>query len=35
MIRQVTRSSGTRSSWQRLPILGMGRECGRLSLLPR
>jgi hypothetical protein len=28
MIRHVAPSSTTRNSWQRAPIVGIGRECG-------
>lgn len=34
-MRQVTRSSTTRSSWHRGPMLGIGRECGMPILSPR
>lgn len=34
MIRHVAPSSTIRNSWQRAPIEGIGRECGRPSLAP-
>lgn len=35
MIRHETSSSIILSSWQRRPIVGIGRECGKPRLLPR